>query len=273
MKSIFILFTFLASLFCYAHAELRVLVSITPQKFLVERVGGNEVKVEVLVPPGANSHSYEPSARQVINAQSAHAWFRLGESFESRLLPSLRSKMFVVDQRDGLELLSGGCKCSQKEGFDPHIWLSPRLLKSQVVQIRDTLCTLAPTSMPLFEANARQLMFELDQLDADCAALAAQSAQKLILVSHPSFGYFCHDYGYTQLSIEMEGKDPTPRYIADLITLARAHDIQKIFLQKQFSPKGGEIIAKQLTAKQIYLDPYAENVLENLRLIAHLFAS
>lgn len=260
---------------CFAlEAQTHVLVSIAPQKFLVESIGQDKVFVEVIVPPGASSHSYEPSPRQMISTQKGKIWFRLGESFEKRLAAALKSTTRIVDQREGLDLLSGGCGCCLgHDAHDPHIWLSPKLLKIQALQIERELSLLDPEHQNLFQRNAQQLLEALNQLDDECSQLASQASNKLIMVSHPAFGYFCRDYGYEQLPIEMEGREPSPRYLSDLLFIAKAHKIQTIFLQQQHNPRGGTRVAKELGAKTVYIDPYAENVIENLKKIAYQFAA
>jgi zinc transport system substrate-binding protein len=249
-----------------------VLVSIAPQKFLVETIGGEHVDVKVIVPPGANSHTYEPTPRQVVLAQKGEIWFRLGESFEARMIPSL-SHTAIVDQREGLELLNTGCGCCHThDAYDPHIWLSPRLLKKMAAQIAQKLSHKDPEHLSVYAANLARLEKELDQLDHECSVLLAHSAQKHILVSHPAFGYLCHDYALQQLSIEMEGREPTPRYLTELIQKAKEFQIKRVFLQLQHNPKGGKRIAKELGAETVFVDPYSENVIENLRVLAKLFS-
>lgn len=252
-------------------AQMHVLVSIAPQKYLVERIGGDQVFVEVIVPPGANSHTYEPTTKQMLAAQKGQIWFRIGESFENRMLSVLRDT-HILDQREGIELIQAGCGCCTHDAHDPHIWLSPRLLKVQAAQIAQTLCEHDPAHAELFQKNLAILEEECACLDLACAADFLKSQQKLILVSHPAFGYFCRDYGLEQLSIEMEGREPTPRYVTELIIKARARGVRTVFLQQQHNPKGGNRIAHELGAKTTYIDPYVENVLANIRNISQRFS-
>ncbi len=252
-------------------AKTDVLVSITCQKFLVEQIGQEHVSVDVIVPPGANSHTYEPTPRQMVAAQKGKIWFRLGESFEARLLPLLKNTL-IIDQRDGLDLIKAGCGCCNRDSYDPHIWLSPRLLKKQAAQIAETLSAYDPEHALIFASNLKNLENALDILDQKCANLLSNCSQKFILLSHPAFGYFCRDYGLYQLSIEMEGREPTPKTLTDLIHKARALNIKTVFLQFQHNPKGGMRVAQEIQANTVYLDPYIENVIENLEAIAHLFA-
>lgn len=253
-------------------AKTCVLVSIAPQKFLVERVGGENVHVEVIVPPGANAHTYEPTTRQMLDVQKGEIWFRLGESFEARMLASLPAHMEVVDQRVGIDLIEAGCGCCTHDAHDPHIWLSPRLLKIEAAQIAETLCKHHPELTETFRSNLLALHKECDQLEEECRSLLAHSPQRFIMVSHPAFGYFCRDYGLEQLSVEMEGREPTPRFLTNLISKARACRIKRVFLQLQHNPKGGKRVAQELKAETVFVDPYIENVIENLRTLAHLFA-
>lgn len=253
-----------------ALAQTRVLVSIAPQKYLVEEIGGEFVSVSVIVPAGASSHTYEPTPKQIVSMRDGEIWFRLGESFEQRLARVL-PQAEIIDQREGIELLGSGCGCCHHGEPDPHIWLSPRLLKIQSRQIVEALSRKDPEHASLYRENLKRLEERLSALDAEMASLLSK-APKTILVSHPAYGYLCRDYGLTQLPIEMEGREPTPRYLTDLILNARKLNLQMVFLQQQHSVKGGMRVAKELRAKTLFLDPYAENVIDNLREIAKAFS-
>lgn len=208
----------------------------------------------------------------MVSIQKGAIWFRLGESFEARLIPVLQAGTLIVDQRDGIDMIQSGCGCCHDHN-DPHIWLSPRLLKIQARQIAQVLSEQQPEHAALFAANLKVLENELDALDKECSLLFAHSQGKKILVSHPAFGYFCRDYGLEQLSIEMEGREPTPKYLTDLITTARNAHIKTVFLQEQHNPRGGKRIASELGASTYTVDPYVENVVENIRTIAKHFAA
>ncbi len=220
------------------------------------------------MPAGASSHTYEPTPRQIVGMQSGEIWFRLGESFEERLKKAL-PRTEIVDQREGIDLLNSGC-CCHRGAADPHIWLSPRLLVVQARQIADTLSQHDPSHTRLYMGNLKRLEERLANLDEEMAALLSE-APRMVLVSHPAYGYLCRDYGLTQLSIEMEGREPTPRYITELVLQVRSLNIQTVFLQKQHSVKGGKRLADDLGAECVFLDPYAENVIDNLREIAKAF--
>jgi zinc transport system substrate-binding protein len=93
------------------------------------------------------------------------------------------------------------------------------------------------------------------------------------MVSHPAYAYFCRDYQLKQLSIEFEGKDPSPRQLTSVLTRARQAGIKTVFIQMQYNNKGAQLIAKELGAKIVTLDPYAENYFIMMREIASHFAA
>lgn len=247
--------------------QIPVLVSIAPQKFIVEQIGKENVSVSVIVPTSASSHSYEPSPRQIVAMKEGKIWFRLGETFEERLLKVLPHTL-IIDQRDGIDLI--GCSCCTGGGADPHTWLSPRLLVIQARQIANVLASYDPPHAKLYQQNFIKLERELVALDQEMRRVLSE-APKTLLVSHPAFGYLCRDYGLEQLTIEMEGREPTPRYLTALIAKARKLNIKTVFVQKQHAVRGGERVAKELGVPCVTLDPYAENVIENLKEIAQAF--
>ncbi|MBS0623054.1 MAG: zinc ABC transporter substrate-binding protein [Verrucomicrobia bacterium] len=267
MKKFLLIFLLLSS---SLFAKPRVLVSVAPQKHLISRIAEDRILVDVIVPEGVSPHSYEPSPRQTMIIQRSTVWFRIGEGFEKRLVSTLGSKLHIVDQREGIPLLpTCGC-CQDIEAYDPHIWLSPSLLKQLACQMTSVLSQHFPESGPYFQANLQRLLADLDDLDTKITALLKGKQGTSILVTHPAFGYFCRDYGLQQISIEQEGKEPSVKQLMDILEQARQADVHSVFLQKQYSMKGGERIAKALGAKVVLVDPYREDVLDNLRQFAEI---
>lgn len=249
---------------------IKVLVSVGPTKCLVEEIGKDLVSVEKFVPAGASPHSYEPSPKQLIEATKANIWFQIGEGFEFKSQSLCGSSMQVVNLRKDLDLISSCCSCH--DSYDPHIWLSVKLLKVQARHITEVLCSHMPEKSAFFNHNLTVLINRLDSLDQEIKTIFEKSSKKSVLVSHPAFGYFCKDYGIKQLSIEHEGKEPSPKQMTRLLLLARAEKIDCIFLEPQHSAKGGLRLANELKIRTEWLDPYQENVLENLLTIAKAFS-
>lgn len=263
----------------WATQSHHVLVSVAPYKFFVEKIAGNTVSVGLMVPAGASAHTYEPTPKEMLAASHADGWFLLGESFEARAAAAIQSHkpdITFFDLREGISLITDPrqlCSCCRHTGQDLHIWLSPRQSKIQAKTIAAGLTALYPEHRSLYEENLKKFLGELDVLDQDIAVMLKPLQNRLMMVSHPAYAYFCRDYGLEQLSIEFEGKDPTPRQLTHVLLTAREHHVKTIFTQIQYSSKGARMVASQLNAKVMNLDPYAEDYFYSLRTIAKAIAS
>lgn len=267
---------FIISFFCSIHSigyaqnesDQRpiVMVSIAPYKFFVEAIAGNTVRPFLMVPPGASFHTYEPTPKQILEGSQAEIWFRIGESFEARALQALRShhpNMQIVDLRKGVDLITveagHQCCCCHQDGADLHIWLSPRMAKVQAKLIAQTLSETYPQNRELYQQRLSTLLNNLDILDKEITQTLAPLQQRTIMVAHPAYAYFARDYNLQQLPIEYEGKDPSGRQLTTLLQQARAKNIKTIFIQNQYSSKGASLIAKELGAEVVTLDPYSSS--------------
>ena len=254
-----------------------ILVTIAPYEFFVKKIAEDTVKVHIMVPAGASAHTYEPTPKQTIQATKANIWFRMGEPFEDRIIPVLKSynSLFtVVDLRDGVPLIKTDPlhSCCHAHSSDPHFWLSARLAHIQADTIASTLITLRPEHASLYRENLKKFHQELDELDKRIQKILEPMINRNILVSHPAYAYFCRDYNIIQYSIEFEGKDPTPQQLTKILNLAKSLKFKTIFIQKQYSSKGARLIAENIGAQLITLDPYSERYIETMIEIAQAFA-
>jgi zinc transport system substrate-binding protein len=251
-----------------------ILVSVAPYKFFVEALVDGTAKVNLLVPPGASFHDYEPTPRQVLQASQADIWFRIGETFENRALQALKShnnKMLIVDLREKVDLiLADGHHhtCCNHSGADLHMWLSPKQAKIQAGVIAEALSKTYPEHAQAYKKNLQKLSNSLDQLDQEIKEQLSLLKNRTIMVGHPAYAYFARDYDLIQMPIEYEGKDPSPRQLNDVLNKARKEKIRTIFVQPQHSKKGAELIGKEIGAKVVVLDPYSGDYFDNLRKIA-----
>lgn len=262
-----------------AEISHHVLVTISPHKFFVEKIAGDTVTVGLMVPAGASAHTYEPTPKQTLAASKADIWFCIGESFEARASKALkhyRPEMQLVDLRQNMDMISAdphsGCCCCHANSQDLHIWLSARQGKIQATTIANALINQYPEHKERYQSSLKSFLNELDTLDAKITQLLQPLTDRTILVSHPAYAYFCRDYNLTQWSIEFEGKDPTPFQLNNTLIKARKAGINKVFIQAQYSSKGAKLVAKELGAKVIMLDPYAEDYINSMQEIAHQIA-
>lgn len=138
--------------------------------------------------------------------------------------------------------------------------------------IANVLIDLFPENATLYQENFNGLEKDLVQLDKDIDQELLPFKGDAILVSHPAFGYFCRDYGLTQLSIECEGKDPLPRDLEKIIQRSKTFNIRCVFLQQGFNNQGARILGKKLNLPNYEVKPFAEDYLENMREISNIIA-
>lgn len=263
----------------YGAAEPTVLVSVAPHKYFVERIANGTVKVQVLVPTGASSHTFEPTPKQMLAASQADIWFMVGEGFEPRLADALKTHnpaMQFVNMREGVDMIrsEGSCPhCHDANMHDMHIWLSPKEAKVQARTIAKALEERYPDHRAEYEQALAAFLVDLDALDAEIRQLFTHPHPHVVMVQHPAYAYFVRDYGLEQLPIEFEGKDPTPKQMTKIVEKARKDRIKKIYTQPQYSSKGARLIANQLGAQVVELDPYSEYYMESMRTIAQQFGS
>ncbi len=156
-------------------------------------------------------------------------------------------------------------------GPDPHIWLSPKLVKIQAKTILEALQAADPSHKKAYEANFNSFVTKIDALDQDLKQILAGKKGLQFMVFHPSWGYLAHDYGLKQVPIEIEGKDPKPAQLKELIKHAKEDGIKVVFVQPQFSTKSAKTVASEIGGQVAYADPLAEDWMNNLRMIAEKF--
>lgn len=255
--------------------KIAVAVSILPQAEFVERVGSEKVKVSVMVPPGADPHTYEPTPSQLAALSKAKLFAKVGSGIEFELawmdkLTATNPDMLVVDCARGIELMEieGEDEAEHHhQGKDPHIWLSPKNAKIMVENICHGLIQVDPENKGYYLQNKDEYLSELDKLDEEIRNSLARITRRSFIVFHPAWGYFARDYGLKQIPVEIEGKEPSAKDIANLIAEAKKHEIKVIFASPQFNVKGAEVIAKEIKGRVVFVDPLAGDYVANLSLV------
>jgi zinc transport system substrate-binding protein len=279
-----------------AAGQIGVFVSISPQKYFVQQIGKNLVDIQVLVQPGASPATYEPKPRQMAAIAKAHIYFSIGVPFENVWLTKIASSnpnMMVVQTDHGIQKTpmldhlhfgkeadyqttdqqqqnEGGQDKNQRDFgiLDPHIWLSPPLVMIQARTILIALQKVDPVHRSDYEANYKAFISEISRLDAELRDIFSSRHGLQFMVFHPAWGYFADTYGLKQIPLEIEGKNPKPAQLKELIKYADRNEISVIFVQPQFSAKSAEVIARGIGGKVVFADPLAEEWSANLRKVA-----
>jgi zinc transport system substrate-binding protein len=265
-------------------SKMAVFVSILPQTYFLERIGGDCLRVEVLVGEGQSPGTYEPTPKQMAKLSEARACFLIGVPFERNLMKKLRQSHWnpvIVKTQKGVpyRYLAGRSYRDEPghgtgQGWesagvpDPHIWMSPKLVKIQAQNIYDALSRLDPVHKQQYAQNLQSFHADLNRLDARIARSLAPIKGKKMYVFHPAFGYFADAYGLIQVPIEIEGKEPGGRQLVHLIDMAKKDGVKVIFVQPQFSRKSAEVVAKAIGGAVVPINPLSKEYIVNLEKMA-----
>lgn len=253
-------------------ATVQSFVSILPQAYFVERVGGQLVGVEGLVGEGHSPATYEPTPKQMARLGRAQVYFRIGAPFEQGLITKVSAtfdSLRIVDTRNGVTLRY----FTESKGLqvpDPHIWLDPKRVKIQAGTICTALSLLDPVHTEDFERNMRAFMADLDKLDATISHILAPLKGNRFYVFHPAFGYFGDSYGLEQVAVEIEGKTPSAKQLSKLIEKAKADGVKVIFVQPQYEKKAARAIAKAIDGVVVPMNPLPRNYLKSMEDMANI---
>ncbi|MBU8850295.1 MAG: zinc ABC transporter substrate-binding protein [Desulfobacterales bacterium] len=264
----------------FANPRLNIHVSIMPQKYFVEKIGKTRVNVDVLVKPGKSPATYSPSPDQIKKLMSSDLYFRIGVAFENGILHKIKSiaGIKVVDTRQGIvlrEMKEHGHDNKKRHGHvgkDPHIWMSPLMVKTQAHTIFKTLSSIDPDSRDEYKKNYELFVEDLDRLDRRLKTILKDLKGENLFVFHPSFGYFTDAYGLKQVAIETMGKTPRGKTLSNIIKLAKKQKIRVIFAQPQFDRNTAEKIASAINGVVMFIDPLACDYLANMENIGQSIA-
>lgn len=277
-----------------ANERISVFVSIAPQKYFVQQIGRELVDVKVMVQPGATPHTYEPRPQQMVALSKSKLYFAIGVAFEKIWLKKIAATnpiMKVIQTDQGIEKIpmavhhhynekekhqersakAGADDHRENDRRDPHIWLSPPLVKKQIRAVLTALQEIDPSHRDVYAANYNQFVSRIDKLDAQLKTTFMDQQGLQFMVFHPSWGYFAHTYGIEQIPIEIEGKNPKPGQLKELIDHAKKNGIKVVFVQPQFSAKSAALIAKEIGGQVAFADPLSEDWLSNLHRVANKF--
>ncbi|MDD4860449.1 MAG: zinc ABC transporter substrate-binding protein [Dehalococcoidales bacterium] len=240
--------------------KLGVVVTLPPLADFAGQIGGDKITVSVMVPPGANPHVYEPTPSQMVLVSKSQVYIKVGTPVEFELawmgkILQQNAKLQVIDCSAGITLIND----------DPHIWNSPVEAKKMVTNILEGLVRIDSSNAAYYRDNAARYLQELDALDKYAREKFAGFANRGFMIYHPAFGYLAADYGLTELAIEQEGHEPTPRVIQESIDLARKLSINYIFVAEQFPTMQAEAIAREIGGKIVLLNSLPRDFITGVR--------
>ncbi len=269
--------------------QINVTVSIIPQKYFVERVGGEHVNVNIMVGAGSSPHTYEPKADQMTALSDADVYFGIGVDFENAWMDRIadaNTSMEIVDLSSSLEKMpmtshhhhedeeaEESHETSEEEGnLDAHVWTSPNNASLMAETIYTTLANIDPDNEADYKANLEAFQQDISELIIEIETSLADLDSNTFIVFHPAWGYFARDFGLEQVPVEIEGSEPSAQEFASIIDEAKEENVKVIFGQPEFSTKTVDYLADEINGEVILISPLAEDWLENLRGVGNTFA-
>ncbi|WP_035395659.1 metal ABC transporter solute-binding protein, Zn/Mn family [Exiguobacterium sp. OS-77] len=258
---------------------------------IAREIGGDQVNVKMIVPPGADPHSYEPTSKQLTEIAKGDLFLLTGttlEPYSKKIQESLKGTdvRFIETSKD-VNLLESDATlhaheeeghtedehaheeeghddhatdehAHEEEGhdhgkYDPHVWLDPVNAKAMARSITTALSKEVPKDKATFEKNLKAFDQQADELDEQFKQAVADGSKKELLVTHAAYGYLAERYGFTQLPIAgiSPSDEPSQKQLATLVKEARMHDLKYVAFEETVSPKVARVIQKEIGAESV----------------------
>lgn len=247
--------------------KIQVISTLFPQYDFTKAIGGENVDVRLLMPPGTESHSYEPTPKDLVDIQNADVFIYTSLAMEpwvEKLLTQIGPNTLVVEATKGvlhldahemgLEVVSDD---HGHEGVDPHVWLDPANASIMAGNVAEGLMQVSPSEKEMFKKNLETYQTSLKSLDSMIATSLAKFPKKdIIFAGHNAFGYFAKKYEigfhspYAGFSPDSE---PAPQKIAEMVDLMKSSGQKAVYYEELIDPKIARIIASETNAQMIML--------------------
>jgi len=245
----------------HATGKLNVVTSIFPVYDMARAVGGGNVTLSLLTPPGTEAHTFEPTPADIVRLEKAAVFIYNGADMEpwvSDILAGVKNPdLLVVDTSRGITLLKGYVReGNDEEGVDPHIWLDVDNAKKQIDAIAAAFETKDPAHAADFRAGAETYKKKLDEVDVLYREGLGHCETNMIVSSgHFAFGYLAARYGFTYTSVYGLSPDaePTPARMAEIVNLVKEEKTRYLFAEEMLDPRLPDSIREEPGAEILFV--------------------
>lgn len=260
-------------------------VTIEPQRYFAEKIAGDLFQINCVTPAGQSPETYDPTPQQMVQISQSQAYFRIGEiGFEQAWMKNLQSQnpdMAVFDLSEGMELIKNEEE-AHEEGeahphhhhgsVDPHIWTSISGARVIAQNTYQAFIKLDPENQEVYRAGYQRLIEEIDSTEAEMKQLLQPLAGTAFIIYHPALTYFAREFGLKQLCIELDGKEPSPAQLKQLLETATQSGAKVVFVQQEFDQKNAELIAKETGCRLVTINPLSYNWHDEMIRLATILA-
>lgn len=259
-----------------------IMVTIEPLRYFTEAIVGDKFTVVSMVPKGMSPETYDPTPQQMVDLGNSMAYFRIGYiGFEQTWMERITDNVphiQVFDMSEGVDLIyeaehehNGHVHIG---GVEPHIWNSA--INAQIIasNILFSLTTFDKDNEAYYMSRFDTLCHFIDRTDYMVRELLeTENSDKSFMIYHPALSYYARDYGLRQISIEENGKEPSPAHMKELIDLCKKEEVHTIFVQPEFDTRNAEVIARQTNTRVVPIHPlsydWQEEMLQVARVLSH----
>ncbi|WP_214691296.1 MULTISPECIES: zinc ABC transporter substrate-binding protein [unclassified Exiguobacterium] len=269
--------------------QLTVFASTFALKSLAEEIGGDRVHVEMVIPPGADPHTYEPTSKQMTQIAEADLFLTIGHDLEPYVESMEKSldgqNVAFVKTAENVKLLDAADTvhvhdeeghteddhAHEEEGhsedehaheegdghshgqYDPHVWLDPMNAVSMAEAVEAAFSEEAPDYKDEFAERLSTFKDEANDLDAELKAAVENGSKSELLVTHAAYGYLAERYGFDQLPIAglTPSEEPSQQALKRIIEEARLHDLNYIAFEDTVTPKVAEVVKQEIGAESV----------------------
>lgn len=246
-----------------AEKKVSVVTTLFPLYDFTRAIGGEYVEASLLLPPGVESHAFEPKPSDIVKIEQADVFVYIGRAMEpwaEDIAAGAAAKgVRVVDASTGIELIPGVFHDDDEPAgsMDPHIWLDFDDAAKMAVSIAEAFVEKDPAHTAEYRANAEAYQAKLAALDGRYReTLASCETKTIVYGGHYAFGYLAHRYGLEYRAAQGIAPDaePTAKDLAAMVEQIRREHIETVFYEELSSPKIAETIALETGAKLLLLN-------------------
>ncbi|WP_062198053.1 metal ABC transporter solute-binding protein, Zn/Mn family [Massilibacterium senegalense] len=265
--------------------KIVVYTALYPLQYFTERIGGEYVEVNNMMPFGGDAHTFEPTSKELTKVAEADLFIESGggiEMFVEKLEDSMKNEnVTFVTASKGIQLLEVTADSHAHEGkattdehgheneateedeheghnhgnVDPHVWLDPIFSIDMAENIKNELVKKQPEQKEVFEKNFASLKTDLQNIDENFKKVTEEADQKAFIVSHKAYGYWANRYGLEQIGIAglSSTNEPSQKQLTEIIEIAKEKDIKYVIYEQNVTPKVAKVIETEIGAKTLRL--------------------
>ena len=243
--------------------KLKIVTTLFPQYDFTRQIVGDKANVTLLLQPGIEAHSFDPSPSDVVDINECDLFIYTGEYMEtwaSDILSSLESDVSVLNVSEGILMSAVEEEHEHEEDvheYDPHIWTSPKNAIKMVENILDTLVEMDPENKDYYTENANLYLAELKQLDTNIREVVENADIKTIFFGGKfAMYYFAQEYGLDYIAAFdscTSETEPSAKLVARIVDAVKEQNAPVVYYEELSNHKAADTICTETGAKPLLL--------------------